>query len=528
MLEALSSLYRSDFVGVCEVRGERGLIATLYFVAGRLVHASMPDRADALGHVLCELSLIDLYTYRETMTQARAEQRLHGQVLLELKLIDELRLNYALSVQLHRKLRRIFSNRDARYTMRPDAHLFGADPALRKMLPHPRQVIYLAARMSDADTLVAVIKSAGNRTMSIPAKRAAEVAQFGLGAAGAMAAARILEVPTRARQLLEDESTRFEVGAALTAMMLGDFIELGPEESRRGLQNVRGQRSPAARIADDEYDAYEVISHRVQHGQARATVAADEPRDPVRDATAEELRRRMDTIENQNHFEALGVQRDVTTEAIRAAFVGLAKRFHPDRITALGLTYLTADADRFCQRLSEARATLSDPEARARYVALLDDTAAIEIVKRKIGAERSYQRGEQLLARGDLGSALDEFERAFANNTEESDYRASLAWCRFLVERERATGEQDDPVYEAKALLWSTIKRWPEKMRAYLYLSRVLVAGNASKLAVACLRKAAVINPEDHEIARELRLLERRQEANDRRGMGLPLLRALR
>ncbi len=530
VLEALSSVYRSDFVGVCEVLEDRAVVARLYLLGGQVVHVALPDHTEALGHVLYELQLIDRATYAETMRQAKQEGKLHGQVLLELQLIDELRLNYALSLQLHRKLRRIFSQRESRYDLRPDAHLYGGDDALRKMLPPSRQVIYLAARMSHADDLVAVIRHTAGRPLFIRPERAGEIAQYGFGAKAAEAARRLVESPVLARELMEPEATRFEVGAALATLLLTDLCELGPAVSRRSLPNRQG--APMAlqlASADSEYAAYEIIRSRPALGAASATPVSTEPPDPVRDATADELRCRLDALERQSHFEVLGVSKEASTEQVRAAFLQLVRRFHPDRITALGLKYLTVEADRFCQRLSEAKMTLSDPMARARYLALLDDRSAGEIIKRKLAAERHYQRGEQLLGRGDLQAAHDEFERAFANNTEEADFRAALAWCRFLTERSDPDGGRT-PAEEAKRMLWGTIKRWPNRLRSYLYLSRVLVAGGEQELAIACLRKAAATESmdNDHEIMSELRLLERRQRAaaeRARRARWLPVRR---
>ncbi len=533
VLEALSSVYRSDFVGVCEVREEGAVVARLYLLNGQVVHAAMPDHAEALGHVLYELQLIDRATYAETMRQARQEGKLHGQILLELQLIDELRLHYALSVQLHRKLRRIFEKRDSRYDLRPDAHLFGASEALRQMLPHPRQVIYLAARMSHADDLIAVIRHTAGRPIFIRPERAEQIAQYGFGAAAAEAARRLVEGPVLARELMEPPSTRFEVGAALAALLLSDLCELGPALARHrpsAPPNRQAAPTPLSLCAaDSEYEAYEVIRSRPALGDASATPCLTERPDPVRDATADELRRRLDALERQDHFDVLGVAKGATVEQVRAAFLQLVRRFHPDRITALGLKYLTVEADRFCQRLSEARLTLSDPMARARYLALLEDRSAGDLIKRKLGAERHYQRGEQLLERGDLLAALDELERAFANNTEEADYRSALAWCRFLAERSDPEGLRT-PGEEAKRMLWGTIKRWPNRLRSYLYLSRVLVKGGEPELAIACLRKAAATESmdNDHEIMSELRLLERRQRAaleRERRARWLPLRR---
>lgn len=65
---------------------------------------------------------------------------------------------------------------------------------------------------------------------------------------------------------------------------------------------------------------------------------------------------------NLDHYVVLGVPRIADAAAIRAAYVGLAKRYHPD--VATGDAVLAAANFR---QITEAYETLSDPERRALY-----------------------------------------------------------------------------------------------------------------------------------------------------------------
>jgi hypothetical protein len=78
-----------------------------------------------------------------------------------------------------------------------------------------------------------------------------------------------------------------------------------------------------------------------------------------------------------DHYLVLGVPRTADAATIRAAYVSLAKRYHPD--VAAGNTELAAFNFR---QITDAYQTLSDPEARARYDARVHAALAAERARR--------------------------------------------------------------------------------------------------------------------------------------------------
>lgn len=67
-----------------------------------------------------------------------------------------------------------------------------------------------------------------------------------------------------------------------------------------------------------------------------------------------------------NHYDTLGVSRDASPKAIKAAYRKAALREHPDKQRGRGNALRSAAATRM-ERLNEAYATLVDPERRSRY-----------------------------------------------------------------------------------------------------------------------------------------------------------------
>ena len=69
------------------------------------------------------------------------------------------------------------------------------------------------------------------------------------------------------------------------------------------------------------------------------------------------------SLERMDHYQTLGVPRDATQEAIRAAFRALSRRHHPD---AAGDPHSKAESRKF-QAAKAAYDVLRDPKARAKY-----------------------------------------------------------------------------------------------------------------------------------------------------------------
>jgi len=219
-LSLLPLLFRIGFHGAC-VASARGLTARMLLTRGQIVHAELPDHTDALGHVLHDLGLLDLQTYGETMRQARAEHKKHGEILLELKIIDELRLYHALSVQLARKLRRILGAPGVVLTPASSAHGFGSDERERRILPNPRQVVHLAARLSVPAIIDDVLYPFEGHQLFVPAERKPLLVRYGFGEQATAATQLLATAP----HTLDELPKTPEVRAAIAALVATEVVE---------------------------------------------------------------------------------------------------------------------------------------------------------------------------------------------------------------------------------------------------------------------------------------------------------------
>jgi curved DNA-binding protein len=107
-------------------------------------------------------------------------------------------------------------------------------------------------------------------------------------------------------------------------------------------------------------------------------------------------------VKYQDYYETLGVQRDVSQEAIRAAYRKLARKYHPD-------VNKTAEAEERFKRVGEAYEVLSDPDKRKRYDALGADWKAGQEFTPPPGWEQYFGGSARRQTGGNGGFRFDVF-----------------------------------------------------------------------------------------------------------------------
>lgn len=134
------------------------------------------------------------------------------------------------------------------------------------------------------------------------------------------------------------------------------------------------------------------------------------------------------------HYEALGVERDASAEAIRLAFRKLAREHHPDRFQ--GGARRRAE-DRF-QEITEAFNILSRPDSREKYDRELFQGTDTQAMDRSEIARRLASKGAQQLREGKLAEAVDNLRHAIDHDEacSRAHYFMGVALAR-LPDRER-------------------------------------------------------------------------------------------
>lgn len=235
------------------------------------------------------------------------------------------------------------------------------------------------------------------------------------------------------------------------------------------------------------------------------------PEPTVTETVLVELRTKKETIEDQNHFEVLGVPEAATTTDIRASFAKLAKKFHPDAYGQESNEELDTLLRDISARMNEAYRTLTDSGARAAYLEKLrqgikDNSLTAEQLAQD--AEMKATQARVAMRKHDYATARDYWRYAIAGQPDNAKFKASLAWAWFIdskVPREEA-------LPEAEALIKEALKTEKSADGLYYY-GKILLGQERPKEARQKFQEALRADPRHTEAVREIRLIDRREKS---------------
>lgn len=237
-----------------------------------------------------------------------------------------------------------------------------------------------------------------------------------------------------------------------------------------------------------------------------APTAAESPADRLR-AMAEQLRAA------QNHFELLSVGWDQPAEALRAAYMRLARDLHPDRY--VGATAADQElATELFDRVRAAWEELADEAKRKAYIDRVihgqktEDELAMEQVQRYLSAEADFKRGMAAFNNGQTNAAMPHFASAVEKAPDELEFIAFHGYTVFSVNQKK------DPARarEGLAMLEDAIKRNAAQERKrdtlHVLMARAWREKGELNLAKRSIREALKINPNSTEASRVLRRIQ--------------------
>ncbi len=197
---------------------------------------------------------------------------------------------------------------------------------------------------------------------------------------------------------------------------------------------------------------------------------------------------------------------DASTAEIQAAFLTLAKRWHPDR---LGPEYADVRplVTRIFARMSEAHQVLTDTIQRREYdqrdKRAQREAEEAEQVQRVLRAATAFQKAEILLRRNNLAGAEEEVRRAVADDPKQPEYRALLAW----LDAQKPNADVNASI----AVLDQVLTELPNDLRARWYRGQLYKRAGRATRAVRDFRYIVEHDPRNVDAVREVRLYEMRQ-----------------
>lgn len=136
-----------------------------------------------------------------------------------------------------------------------------------------------------------------------------------------------------------------------------------------------------------------------------------------------------------DHFTMLGLPIGASVEAVRTAYVELARNLRVERLTELRIRDRDLDARALLAQVTIAFTVLTDPARRAEYIAGLRRSGvrgAEAIDFGKLAAE-AYQRGKRALRADEPELAVAELRTACELAPDDRDYVATLGQAEFCV-----------------------------------------------------------------------------------------------
>ena len=250
--------------------------------------------------------------------------------------------------------------------------------------------------------------------------------------------------------------------------------------------------------------------------------AAPAPAAPSNAASADE-RKIAASIEERyralsakpTHFAVLGVSQSATREQVKAAFLELAKSFHPDRLPA-ALSSLAPKMTSIFEAIREAYEVLYDDRRRAEYAEALQQKAqapkGAPEPNAVAQASEEFKKGEALFRKRDFARAEEHYTRAHGLDPR-ADYLAARAWAIYMdPERKQEAGR-------AKQMIRDALKANAGCDRAHYQLGLIARMDNDIPAAERHFREAVKANPRHLEANQELRLIEMRKKKSGKKGL---------
>ncbi|MBW2733456.1 MAG: DnaJ domain-containing protein [Deltaproteobacteria bacterium] len=216
-------------------------------------------------------------------------------------------------------------------------------------------------------------------------------------------------------------------------------------------------------------------------------------------------------MQGQTLFQLLSVSPDATADEIKEAYFKRAKRFHPDRVTGLGVSDVAAKAAQIFQRLNDANMTLSDARKREAYIQELETGVSSEQqeseVRQAMEAEFAFQKGMVFFRKRAFHEATKEFQAAYEFSPEEGEHEGWFAWALFCDPKTR----REEELPRIRQHLQHAVRIAAKSADCQYFLGEVhLFAGDENR-ALGAFKLALEVKP-NLDSQRQIRLIHMRRE----------------
>jgi tetratricopeptide (TPR) repeat protein len=457
----LRDIYASRRSGTLRLARGREHCA-IRFVKGHIVYGAASEKHLHMGEVMVNEGLLSPEHLQRATEIVREQHKRLGEALKSLGVVDEELLEEFLAIHVRMILVHAFSWKDGEYAFDEQ------DPELQLEHDFPLkmstgEVIMEAARRVEDRASVLFSLGSLERIVLPSANPLVLFQRINLTPIDGFVQSRV-DGTSSLREIVEITPLEAEaVEKSLFALLATGLLELAPDRPKQET------RSSAQILRQELLDAHARLAE-------------------------------------SNHFERLGLDPKATDAEIKAAFLRLAKRYHPDVHHDPALADLRDKIEAVFEALSEAHRVLSDPRARQAYRALIDPTAPPappeppEIVSQAVqavDATQLFQTADDKFQEGKYWEAV-----ALLGETVKVAQGRLLQRARVLLAR--AYLMHPDTEKQAEKELQAVLQDDLEYVDAYFYLGKVYKRGGLTARARGMLNKALELRPHHREALAEL------------------------
>ncbi len=534
-LHLLIYAFEKKLGGTIEVTTPDKRSVSLLFVSGEPAKARPSEPVSHLGQVLVELGYLGSDLHGRALAEiddVRLSQRvLYGQFLVRKGLVDAVRLEAGLREQMQRRLRYVaalpgettFAYFDGFDALRDwGAQVTrGLDPMpmlwalLRESAPRTHldaalgRVSASSLRLAKTANLLRLgLGSVERGAIDLLRVRPLTVAEFprvsGLDEDEARLLMYLLLV-TKQVDVISTSSTNPSARSSLPPRTAGTSAppRMSTPPVRAHAPSRPGSVAPRTPVPPSPRSAA-LSKSLYPPGQ----VSRSKPPPGMSNELAERwvaIVERAKHIDKADYFSMLELARDSTPEEAETSFYALVKKWHPDRLPP-ELAPVRENCSRVFTRMTEAHATLTDPEKRGRYMRLLADGSGSpemqETVAKVVEAATDFQKAEVCFKRNDLVQAESLCRKALKADATQPDYHAMLAWLISL----KPESQTPEKAAECIQMLDKAVSMSDRCERAFYWRGMLNKRVGRAEAAYRDFRKAMDLNAHNIDAAREVRL----------------------
>ncbi|MCP4599535.1 MAG: DnaJ domain-containing protein [Proteobacteria bacterium] len=478
---------------------------SIYFREGTAAKVNSSVSGRNLGKILNRLNLITEEQLSNCEEEISKMGGLQGQILIRQGAIDAQTLIRGLREQMLLKLTDVFAMTGAKYAFYEKVNLligFGPDE-LFPIDPYP--VLMTGMRVHGGRmNLDSVCKVFENKWVS--AEDAVKIRRFRLNRVEKALLEEMLASPQSYNKLIEDgRHNKLLVQYTLYVLMIIKLL-------------VVEEKAP-------QTDEDQVTPDRPSQLDSIQPKPSRDPENPEIAKKRTLIMEKAADIASQNYYEMLGLPSKSSTDDVQKAYFRMVKEYHPDKIPRALVDDLKDTLQYIFSNLSEAHATLIDPDSRKEYEDAIEEgekrtsmapsKSEEAEVRDALQAENLFQKALVFLRRGQLDKAEECIDKARKLNSTEGEYLA--LWAHLQGTARPKDAKVDDLIDALRRALDTN----PKSERINLYLAQLLKRIDHEAQARLHFEKVLETNSRNIEAARELRLMEMRKKKDQEKPQGI-------